>query len=194
MRYLIRSERLGYLGGLAFSAPAWRVAARDRWIGWDEATRRQRLQRIVGNSRFLIAPQVKVKQPASHVLAQAVRRLPDDWWAKYATRPVLVETFVEAGRFRGTSYQAANWRCVGLTKGRGRQDRANEYAAPVKAVYLYPLCKDAVALLNGGSTRAVAAAVPTGDWAEEELSAADLGDRRRVQRLTTIARDFYARP
>lgn len=194
IRYLIKSERAGYLGGLAFSAAAWRVAARDRWIGWDEATRRKNLNRIVNNSRFLIAPQVKVKHLASHVLAQAVKRLRGDWVAKYAIEPVLVETFVEQGRFKGTSYRAANWRCVGLTKGRGRQDRANEYAAPVKALYLYPLRKDAVALLGGGPTRAVAAVVPSGDWAEEELSVADLGDRRRVKRLMTIARDFYARP
>jgi hypothetical protein len=194
MRYLIKSERAGYLGGLAFSAAAWRVAARDRWIGWDEATRRKHLNRIVNNSRFLIAPQVKVKNLASHVLAQAVKRLRGDWLAKYAIEPVLVETFVEPGRFKGTSYRAANWRWVGLTKGRGRQDRTNEYAVPVKALYLYPLRKDAVALLGGGPTRAVAAAAKSGDWAEEELSVADLGDRRRVKRLMTIARDFYARP
>ena len=92
IRYLIKSERAGYLGGLAFSAAAWRVAARDRWIGWDEATRRQQLNRVVNNSRFLIAPQVKVKHLASHVLAQAVKRLRGDWVAKYAIEPVLVET------------------------------------------------------------------------------------------------------
>ena len=176
-----------------FSA-AWRVAARDRWIGWAEATRRKQLNRVVNNSRFLIAPQVKVKHLASHVLAQAVKRLRGDWVAKYAIEPVLVETFVEMGRFKGTSYRAANWRYVGLTKGRGRQDRANEYAVPVKAVYLYPLRQDARSLLAGSPTRAVVAAAKSGDWAEEELSVANLGDQRRVQRLLTIARDFYARP
>ena len=194
IRYLIKSERAGYLGGLAFSAAAWRVAARDHWIGWAEATRRQNLKSVVNNSRFLIAPQVKVKNLASHVLAQAVKRLPGDWVAKYAIAPVLVETFVEAGRFKGTSYRAANWRYVGLTKGRGRQDRANECAAPVKAIYLYPLRQDARSRLGGGPAPAEVASPKSGDWAEEEFRVADLGDRRRVKRLMTIARDFYARP
>ena len=35
-------------------------------------------------------------------------------------RPVLLETFVQLPRFTGTAYRAANWRYVGLTKGRGK--------------------------------------------------------------------------
>jgi hypothetical protein len=194
IRYLIKSERAGYIGGLAFSAAAWRVAARDRWIGWDEARRRKYLNQVVNNSRFLIAPQVRVKHLASHVLAQAIKRLRGDWLAKYAIEPMLLETFVESGRFRGTSYRAANWRYVGLTKGRGRQDRANKHAVPVKAIYLYPLRQNAQSLLADGPKRAVAAAVPSDDWTKVELGTADLGDRRRVKRLMTIAHDFYARP
>jgi hypothetical protein len=51
----------------------------------------------------------------------------------------LLETFVEEDRFRGTAYQAANWRKVGRTKGRTRQDRQRTIQASVKAIYLYPL-------------------------------------------------------
>jgi len=40
LRYLIRSDRYGWLGGLSYSACALRVECRDRWIGWSEAARR----------------------------------------------------------------------------------------------------------------------------------------------------------
>ncbi len=32
IRYLINSERHGYLGGFVFSSVAWRLQARDNWI------------------------------------------------------------------------------------------------------------------------------------------------------------------
>jgi len=38
-RYLIRCEQIGWLGGLSFSAAAWHLAARDKWIGWTSLTR-----------------------------------------------------------------------------------------------------------------------------------------------------------
>jgi len=55
---------------------------------------------------------------------------------------VLLETFVERGRFAGTAYRAANWRAVGATSGRTRQDRHNSIQAPIKDLYLYPLRRD----------------------------------------------------
>jgi RNA-directed DNA polymerase len=57
LRYLVHS-RAGFVGGLSFSAPAWRLGARDAWIGWDEAARQEGLSKVVGNSRFLILPTV----------------------------------------------------------------------------------------------------------------------------------------
>ena len=36
VRYLIQSREHGWLGGLSFSGAAWRLEARDSWIGWDE--------------------------------------------------------------------------------------------------------------------------------------------------------------
>ena len=82
VRYLVSCERNGkaeYVGGLSFSAPAWRLAARDEWIGWDDDVRRAGLSKIVGNSRFLILPGVEVPNLASHVLSLAIKRLPADW-------------------------------------------------------------------------------------------------------------------
>ena len=194
LRYLIHSYRYGYIGGLAFSAAAWRVKPRDEWIGWHDEARRQNLNRVVNNSRFLIVPHVQVANLASHTLALATKGLANDWRDRYGIEPVLVETFVKHGRFTGASYRAANWTHLGLTQGRGRQDQANQYAEPVKDIYVYPLCVDAQAILCDGPHQEIVAPPPREpvDWADEEFGAAELGDVRRVKRLLTIGRDFYA--
>ncbi|HEY2945208.1 MAG TPA: IS4 family transposase [Vicinamibacteria bacterium] len=199
IRYLIRSATQGWLGGLAFSAAAWRVEARDRWIGWTEAARQQHLHQVLANSRLLILPHVRVPHLASHVLGQAVRRLPEDWQARYGYKPLLVETYVEEARYQGTCYRAANWIPVGTTKGRGRQDRTHQRAAPVKRVFVYALQAQARARLGTAEAVADGPAAPASppvpvDWAEEEFGAARLGDERLTQRLLVMARDFYARP
>lgn len=198
MRYLIYSAGYGCLGGLAFSSAAWRLEARDNWIGWSDEARRQNLSRVVANSRFLILPHVKAPHLASHVLGMAMRRLRQDWMERYGEDPVLVETFVEKQRYRGTCYRAANWIEVGETKGRGRQDRDNQQAAPVKKVFLYALDEDARPLLGRAEAVAMAEDPPARaaatDWAEEEFGGARLGDERLNQRLVTIGRDFYAHP
>jgi len=195
IRYFIESEYAGTLGGLAFSAAAWRLSARDRWIDWDDEIRQQRLDQVINNSRFLILPTVKVKNLASHVLSLAVKQVVVDWQSHYKIIPVLLETFVETNRFEGTSYRAANWLYLGQTKGRGRQDKNNQKSVPVKDIYVYPLQKDARTVLNAGSVvnKTTVANSPV-DWAFEEFGTAQLGDQRRVGRLLTMARDFYARP
>lgn len=127
---------------LLFGAAAWKTAPRDAFIGWSREQRERNLSRVVNNMRFLIPPWVNVPHLASHILATALRHLPADWRAKYGFEPALVETFVERNRFKGTCYQAANWQCVGVTSGRTRQDRYTQIKAPVKDIYLYPLCRD----------------------------------------------------
>ncbi len=192
LRYLIRTAHGAWLGGLAFSAAAWQVAARDRWIGWDARARQQHLPQVVCNSRFLILPWVRVPHLASHVLAQSTRRLAADWQARYGVTPVLVETFVERSRFRGTCYRAANWTAVGQTQGRGRQDRARAGAVGVKEIYVYPLMAQARARLGGAPPDA--APTHTGDWAEVEFGRAALPDARLRARLVSLARAVYDRP
>ena len=202
IRYLVQSASYGYVGGLAFSSAAWRLESRDNWVGWSEAARRENLSRVVANSRFLILPYVKVPDLASHVLGLAMRQLRQDWNERYGEDPVLVETFVEKQRYRGTSYRAANWVEVGETKGRGRQDTDNQQAVPIKKVFLYTLDPNARQLLSRCEKVARAEPVlehraPLGteaDWAEEEFGGARLGDQRLNQRLVTIGRDFYAHP
>jgi uncharacterized protein DUF4338/transposase-like protein/transposase Tn5 family protein len=196
LRYLIGS-RLGWLGGLAFSAAAWQVAGRDQWIGWNGVARQQNLQQVVANSRFLILPHREVPHLASHVLGLVVKRLAADWRHRYGYEPRLIETYVEQQRFRGTCYRAANWIEVGRTQGRGRQDRTRQSQGTVKRIYVYPLGRQARQQLQRvaePARRPVARAKPGQDWAEEEFGRVQLGDRRLEQRLLTLARDFYAQP
>jgi hypothetical protein len=153
LRYLIQittAEGETVAGCLQFSSPARRVEARDQWIGWTDRVRKERLQRLVSNSRFLILPSVQVKGLASHVLSLASRQLPEDWHQSYRIRPVLLETFVEQQRYRGTCYRAANWICLGQTRGRGRMDRAHQNQEPVKTIWVYPLDKRFRQILCGG--------------------------------------------
>ena len=127
---------------MVFSGAAWKVAVRDRWIGWSHAQREQRLHLIVNNTRFLIFPWIQVKNLASRLLGLAARRLPNDWLGMYSYRPVLLETFVHVDRHAGTCYRAANWQCLGSTEGRGRMDRRKERALPRKSIFVYPLQDD----------------------------------------------------
>lgn len=192
IRYLIRSGAGEWLGGLAFSASAWRVEVRDRWIGWNEEARRKHLQEVIANSRFLIRPSLRAPNLASHVLGLALRRVGSDWRERYGYEPLLVETFVDVERFAGTCYRAANWELVGVTKGRGRQDTEHEGAQPVKKVWVYPLHAQARERLRGGVS--VPTMSPSSDWAEQEFGGVVLGDERLKRRLLVLARDFYARP
>lgn len=202
LRYLVRCPQ-GVLGGLSFSAAARQLAGRERWIGWSPMARRENLHLIVNNSRFLIRAEVEVSDLASHILGQVLRRLADDWRARYGYGPVLVETFVQLGRFQGVSYRAANWQAIGLTTGRGRQDGGHQGRGSKKAIWVYPLQKDFRRVLQQlpDPPRLPALPVPApapppapADWAEEEFGQVALREARLQRRLCVLARDFYARP
>lgn len=135
------------IAGLSFGPAAWKVAARDRYIGWSAPAREARLAWVVNNERFLIVPGVQIRFLASYVLGATLRRLRADWQQVYGQDLALAETFIEADRFRGTAYAAANWVSVGHTQGRGRNDRAFARALPVKTVWVYPLRADFRAVL-----------------------------------------------
>lgn len=151
LRYLVHSERKPgeYLACLLFSSPAWKMAPRDSWIGWNDHQRRRNLQYVVTNSRFLVLPWVSVRGLASKILSLAARQLPGDWQRQYGYRPLLLETLVDPARFRGTSYRAANWILLGQTQGRGRMDRNRRAGgSAVKDIYIYPLCRNAAQQLR----------------------------------------------
>lgn len=148
LAYVSQPERV-VVGCVQFSSPAWRMAVRDRWIGWDEVTRKRNLQRVVTNSRFLLLPWVRIQNLASVVLSMATRRLSADWRGRYAIEPFLAETLVDPSRYTGHCYRAANWVVLGETTGRGRMDRQHlREGVARKLVFVYPLVRGAAQRLR----------------------------------------------
>ena len=191
LRYLIGSQH-GWLGGLGFAAPALHLANRDEWIGWDAELRRAHLHFVVGLSRFLIRPSVQCHNLASKVLSLTMVVLPDDFERRFGYRPWLVETFVDTSRYSGACYRAANWIPVGMTKGRGRQDRLKQFALSPKMIYVYPLEKDFRKRMGlspdaGLSALRPADGLESEHWAENEFGGASLGDARLSKRLVNMA-------
>ena len=141
IRYVVHAgDRL--VATLGFGAAAWKTKPRDDFIGWTPSQRQDRLHLLVNNARFLILPWVRCPNLASHILGRAARRLPDDWMARFGYRPVLLETFVQWPRFRGTCYNAANWTRLGLTQGRGKLDVKKTARLPKKAIWVLPIRRD----------------------------------------------------
>lgn len=140
-RYFVESDH-GKLGCLLFSGAAKALRERDRWIGWSENSRLRNLGWIVNNTRFVIFPWAKVKNLASHVLGQAVRRIRDDWEERWGYRPVLLETFVDPLFFDGTCYRASNWQYLGMTTGEGLVRKGKRYATSPKKIFVKPLAAD----------------------------------------------------
>ena len=146
LRYLARSGG-EVVGAFGFGASAWLVAGRDRFIGWSDTSRRANLHLVVNNNRFLIPPWVRAPNLASRLLSLVARRIAADWNSRYGYSPVLLETFVELERFKGTCYRAANWIGVGTTKGRGKLEKNHRRFLPLKSVLVYPLQKNFRAIL-----------------------------------------------
>jgi hypothetical protein len=139
LQYVVRDGQGRPLACLVFGAAAWKCQDRDRFIGWTAEQRQNHLGWVANNTRFLVLPWVKAPALGSWILGQVAGRIGRDWQAKYGHPVVLLETFVERQRFRGTVYRAANWQRVGVTAGRSRQDRHTSLQVPVKDIYLYPL-------------------------------------------------------
>jgi hypothetical protein len=136
-----------YAGGqlvalISFGASAWKLADRERFIGWDAQQRQRNLQLVVNNARFLILPWIRCKGLASKILGMAARQLPIHWRERYGYEPVLLETFVESPRHQGTCYKAANWIRVGRTTGRGKLSTSHQPTLPAKDIWLCPLRRD----------------------------------------------------
>jgi len=151
LQYLVYVNRphREVVGCVQFSSPAWRMRARDEWIGWTEERRKLALQQVVNNSRFLVL--ARIQNLASMILSCTLRELRGDWERQYGLKPLLVETLVDQQRFYGGCYRASNWIELGETTGRGRMDRANKrHGAQVKTILVYPLVKNAVHQLREG--------------------------------------------
>ncbi|MGH8613221.1 MAG: Druantia anti-phage system protein DruA [Gammaproteobacteria bacterium] len=129
------------VGCLGWASAAWKIAPRERYIGWTLAQKRARLHLITNNVRLLILPWVRLPHLASKVLAASVRGLPACWQRRYGHAVHLAETFVDVSRFAGTCYRAANWVCVGQTQGHAKRGHRYHRHGVVKDIYLYPLMR-----------------------------------------------------
>ena len=135
---------------VSFSAPSLHLKAREKWIGWSPRQRARRLSMVVNNSRFLVLPErASFPNLASRVLSLCLRRLSDDWRERWGHPVLVVESFVDEERYRGTCYRACGFEAVGATKGFGR-DKRDFYVRHdrPKQLYLRALRPDAQARLR----------------------------------------------
>jgi hypothetical protein len=189
-RYLIWSEMRGWLGGLSFSATTPRLRERDEKIGWSEKARWEHLKEVVCNSRFLILPEVKVKNLASHVLGRVAKQVKTEWAEEYGYEPVLLETYVDESKFSGGSYGAANWKRIGQTSGR-------RGGGQPKAIWIYPLRRDWRRRLCEEPKRKLRAKPgiwKPEEWTEEEFGSIELYDGRLRRRVKEVAEQLFQQP
>jgi hypothetical protein len=148
-------EYMAFSGSRPLACIGWcsaprHIGARDGYLGWDKEERIANLHKIAINTRFLIMPRVRVPYLASHLLGLMARRVASDWETVYRHAIVWLETFVDPERgFTGACYKAANWRYLGLTTGRGKDDNARKPNRSLKYIFGYPLVKDFKKALYG---------------------------------------------
>jgi len=106
---------------LAWGPACYALKDRDEWIGWHAAQRAERQKLVVQNRRYLLLHE-RGAEPnlASKALASALRALPNQWEKAFGYRPLLVETFTDIEKFRGTCYKACGWLEAGESKGFSR--------------------------------------------------------------------------
>jgi len=138
------------LGCIGFSSAVRHIKCRDDYIGWTKQQREANLHLMAYNTRFLILPWVKIYCLASQLLSRIARVVTKDW-EHYFNHPIYyLETFIDTERFVGTCYRAANWKYLGTTTGRGKNDQTNKVNRSIKAVWGYPLSRHFREVLQHG--------------------------------------------
>jgi Domain of unknown function (DUF4338)/DDE_Tnp_1-associated len=157
--WYVASYREEWVALLTFSAAALKIAARDRWIGWSYRQQYARLKLLANNTRFCVLPSWQRPNVASRTLALCERRLAQDWTEAFGHPILLLETFVDGQRHRGTLYQAANWSYVGDTRGYRRIPGGySATAQSPKKIFVRPLHPRARTLLCQASLETVESA------------------------------------
>ncbi|MYA88186.1 MAG: ISAs1 family transposase [Boseongicola sp. SB0662_bin_57] len=140
-----------WLALVGWQPGAFKLAARDRWIGWSQEQQFRRLHLVCNNSRFVILTHGRVPNLASRVLGLSLRRLSADIQAVHGYPAFLAETFVDVSRFTGACYRASNWRSLGLTRGFARESggvaRWRHHGRP-KEIFMYELADAAAEALS----------------------------------------------
>ncbi len=109
---------------LVWGSAAYKLKAREEWIGWEAGLREARRKLVAGNRRFcLLTRPGEAPNLASRVMGACLRRLRGDWLERFGYAPLVAESFVDPQRFQATCYKATNWTPLGLTAGSGRQAR-----------------------------------------------------------------------
>jgi hypothetical protein len=135
---------------LGWSSAPRHLGCRDRYIGWSKEARQRNIRYLAYNTRFLVLPWFRAAHLASHLLGHMAKVVARDWERVYGHRVYFLETFVDPGRFRGTSYRAANWVYLGRTVGRGKDSISKRPNRSIKEVLGYPLHRRFRQLLGEG--------------------------------------------
>jgi hypothetical protein len=151
LRYVAEADGQ-WVALISFSGAAPHTKAREMKIRWTPRQRARRLGLVVNNSRFLVLPE-RTRYPnlASRVLGLCLKRLSADWQAQWGHPVILVETYVDESKYRGTCYRACGFQAVGLTAGYSRSSRDYylEHGQP-KQLYLRELRPRAMGILRQG--------------------------------------------
>ena len=198
LRYLVESD-LGVLGAFGFGPPAFHLECRDRWIGWSRQSRERNRQRVIGLSRFLIRPGLRCPMLASRCYGLVLRQVASDWQKRYGYKPVLVESYVDRSTHTGRSLSASNWRRIGESKRRGRDDRSRQKAKTPKDVWVYELDPKARLHLQAQpvevlAPRSVFAGLLHEGGIAQEMAGVELGDTRLNRRIVAMLEGRWKHP
>jgi hypothetical protein len=143
LRYVV-TWRGRWLGVAAWSAAAFHLKARDQFIGWTEAQRRERLPLVVNNSRLFVLADCHYPNLVSRFMKLMLGRLSLDWESTWGHPVALAESFVDPEHYRGTAYKVSGWSQLGFTSGwkRSAVDFYEPHDQP-KQVWVRELVKNA---------------------------------------------------
>jgi len=140
---------------LSWAAAALKLEDRDKWIGWCREQKMDRLKFVANNWRFLILPEFRRPNLASHILSLNLKRISRDWIKQYGHPILMVETFVDSNRNKGTCYKADNWVQVGYTKGFTKNYETYNFNGSKKIIFMKPLAADAREILGTPWTNSI---------------------------------------
>lgn len=138
-----------WLAVATWSAAALHLKARDGFIGWTEAQRRERLPLVVNNSRLYVLPECHYPNLVSRFMKLMLGRLSGDWQRVWQHPVALAESFVDPTLYQGTAYKVSGWSQLGPTRGwkRSAVDFYEPHGVP-KQVWVRELVRNACAKLR----------------------------------------------